>query len=152
MDDIYDRRCKKIWTHLVETPYDSYVDLEDIDNKDKLILKRYYKHSSDWCHYLEFDERLLTHPKPLLDRKVSPTHDYYIQGIMGAYRDVANKRYYMRYVAFCETENMFFHETWVNGIHLDQREQNVEHNGRDYKWDKKEMPMGRNHMVTFFDE
>ena len=34
MDDIYDRRCKKIWTHLVETPHDSYVDLEDIDNRD----------------------------------------------------------------------------------------------------------------------
>ena len=80
----------KIWNLLVNTPHDSLVDLEDEDNANgKLVLKRYYKHASDWCHYIEYDERLLTEPsEPLLDSPISTTHDYYCQAITNAYRDV----------------------------------------------------------------
>ena len=90
LNDIHDRRQMKIWTLLVETPHGSLVDLEDQENngeEGKLVLKRYYKHASDWCHYLEFDERLMT-DKPLLERRISPTHDYFIQTITNSYRNV----------------------------------------------------------------
>ena len=46
---------------------------------------------------------------------------------------------------------MFFHETWVDGIHFNQKEQSVEHTSRDFKWSQKEIPMpGR--MVIYQNE
>ena len=55
-DDIYNFMNKDLWMKLVDTPYTSYVDLEDPDNNNFQI-KRFYKHNSDWTNYVECDSR-----------------------------------------------------------------------------------------------
>ena len=44
-----------MWNYLVNTPYTSLVDVDDPDNGEALIIKRYYKHNLSDSYYVEFD-------------------------------------------------------------------------------------------------
>ena len=51
-----------MWNYLVDTPYTSLLDVDDPDNGETLVIKRYYEHTEIDSCYVEFDQRILTEP------------------------------------------------------------------------------------------
>ena len=54
IEQIYELASRDLWTYLADTPFDSLLDSDDKDNENIVIL-RYYKHTVEHCHYVEFD-------------------------------------------------------------------------------------------------
>ena len=54
IEQIYELASRGLWFYIVDTPYDSLLDTDDEFNENIVILK-YYKHTVEHCHYVEFD-------------------------------------------------------------------------------------------------
>ena len=59
--DLFELAPRELWTYLVDTSHEALIDLEDEarDGNNNLVIKKYYKHTCDWCHYVEYDSRIL---------------------------------------------------------------------------------------------
>ena len=65
LDQIYDLRNFQCWNYLVDTPYESLLDVDDPDNGEALVIIRYYEHTAKNSFYIEFDQRILTEPNQI---------------------------------------------------------------------------------------
>ena len=57
IDQMYYLKNMKVWQLLIDTPYTSLVDMEDLEYRNKFKIKRFYSHNSDWKNYVECDAR-----------------------------------------------------------------------------------------------
>ena len=57
MEQIYELAPRDLWTYVVDTPLETFLDLDDEarEGNPNPVIRRLYKHSSDYCQYLEFD-------------------------------------------------------------------------------------------------
>ena len=47
----------KVWQLLIDTPYESLIDIEDLEYRNKLQIRRFYSHIFEWKNYIECDAR-----------------------------------------------------------------------------------------------
>ena len=134
-----------VWQKLVDTPYQSYVDLEDPENSNFQI-KRFYQHNSDWTNYVECDSRYAAQFSPL-------SQDPHIVERISHHNHAQLKtmKYYMRSFAWCENHDIMKFEVYLNGIKLDQREQRYIDEGKEYGWEWAEIKVGPR-VTTFYNE
>ena len=134
-----------VWQKLVDTPYQSYVDLEDPENSNFQI-KRFYQHNSDWTNYVECDSRYAAQFSPL-------SQDPHIVERISHYNhdQLKTMKYYMRSFAWCENHDIMKFEVYLNGIKLDQREQRYIDEGKEYSWEWAEIKVGPR-VTTFYNE
>ena len=50
MEQIYELAMRDLWAYLVDTPFESLLDVEDeaLEGNHNLVITKYYKHSSEW--------------------------------------------------------------------------------------------------------
>ena len=102
-----------VWQKIVDTPYQSYVDLEDPQNHNFQI-KRFYQHGPDWTNYVECDSRYAAEFQPLSE---CPN---LVEMLSFQNEDrLKTMKYYMRSITWSEKNDIMKYEVYLNGIKIE---------------------------------